>query len=156
MPWRPRSTRRSAPLFLGRKPCLPSRPLLAGRIEADGVRMALLEGLARLAGENAGSGAPHRSRKPKAERRPQPRRHIDPDAPVAAQWPLSEGDAGARTRTIEICDERATSGVHAGLRTVVVGWLGGRPGEAASPEDPPIPRETSAELPDPFGVWPDP
>lgn len=49
------------PLFLGRKPCLPSRPLLAGLIEADG----LLAALAAVPPE--GRAATHRVLLPAAE-----------------------------------------------------------------------------------------
>lgn len=91
------------PLFVGRKPFLPSRPLLLGVVDAEGVPAALAIGLIAL---------------PQSP----PRR----DA-VRAQWPLREptGDelAGAAQEE-ELTDERHwPAGVHAGLRRVMEGPL---------------------------------
>ena len=94
------------PLFLGRKPFLPSRPLRLGEVEAATIRDALAKGLAVL-----------------------------PDAPtddldVPAQWPFAEGLVdGAREE--ELTDERHwPAGVHAGLRRVAEGRIVS-PGAAA-------------------------
>ena len=83
------------PLFIGRKPFLPSAPLVAGRFEADTV----LDALRALAFLPA-SGAT-----------------------CAAQWPQGEGTY-ERAMTEELTDQRNWhSGVHAGLRRVVTGNL---------------------------------
>lgn len=87
------------PLFVGRKPFLPSRPLHLGSVEAETIRDALAAGLALL---------------------PQPPKL---DAAVRAQWPQAEGlpDDGVEE---EITDERHwPAGVHAGLRRVAVGTV---------------------------------
>jgi CRISPR system Cascade subunit CasD len=87
------------PLFLGRKPFLPSRPIGLGIVEAGTIRDALAKGLVLL------SDAP------------------EGDAKVRAQWPRAEGlvdDA----REEELTDERHwPAGVHAGLRCVVEGYV---------------------------------
>ena len=87
------------PLFIGRKPFVPSRPLRLGFAEAETVHDALAAGLALL-----------------------------PDAPtndgdVRAQWPEFEGMFnGAREE--ELTDERHwPAGVHAGLRRVAEGRI---------------------------------
>lgn len=91
------------PLFLGRKPFLPSRPVRLDIVEAATIREALAAGLALLG-------------PPPAD-----------DRTVRAQWPIAEGlpdDA----REEELADERHwPAGVHAGLRRVGeghVGWPG--------------------------------
>lgn len=87
------------PLFLGRKPFLPSRPVRLGFVEAGTIRDALAAGLALL-----------------------------PDAPVGepqvrAQWPAAEGLPG-NAREEELTDERHwPAGVHAGLRRVAEGHV---------------------------------
>lgn len=85
------------PLFIGRKPFLPSRPLARGFVEAASIPDALVAGLAAV---------------------PQP---------VRAQWPIGEGTdnpAAAGARETELTDERHwPAGVHAGLRRVVEGRL---------------------------------
>jgi CRISPR system Cascade subunit CasD len=87
------------PLFIGRKPFLPARPLHLGSVEAETVRAALTAGLALL---------------PQAPRM---------DAPVRAQWPRAEGLSGNAVEE-EITDERHwPAGVHAGLRRVAVGTI---------------------------------
>lgn len=94
------------PLFLGRKPFLPSRPLRLGTADAGTVRDALAAGLALLPDPPGGP------------------------AEVRAQWPASEG-LGARDREEELTDERHwPAGVHAGLRRVAVGFVP-RPGATA-------------------------
>lgn len=87
------------PLFLGRKPFLPSRPLLLGVADAETIRDALAAGLALLPDPPAGHGQ------------------------VRAQWPLVEGlIPGAREE--ELTDERHwPGGVHAGLRRVAEGSI---------------------------------
>lgn len=95
------------PLFIGRKPFLPSRPLLHGFVEAPSIPDALAAALATSSGD------------------PSPR----PD--VRAQWPLREltGDAlaqaiAAGAQEDELTDERHwPAGVHAGLRRVMYGRL---------------------------------
>jgi CRISPR system Cascade subunit CasD len=81
------------PLFIGRKPCLPSARLLAGFIEADDVLDALQRASA--------------SDKPKPAYR--------------FQWPDGEGTL-EQARALDVCDERNwKSGVHGGWRRVLEG-----------------------------------
>lgn len=83
------------PLFLGRKPFLPSRPLHGGSVEADTIRDALAAGLALIGKEDA----------------------------ARAQWPLNEGLVEGE-REEELTDERHwPAGVHAGLRRVAEGRI---------------------------------
>jgi CRISPR system Cascade subunit CasD len=92
------------PLFIGRKPFLPSRPLLLGVIEAETIPDALAAGLATLPDA------------PDANRR----------APtVRAQWPHGElASLPADAREEELTDERHwPAGVHAGLRRVIEGTV---------------------------------
>lgn len=94
------------PLFLGRKPFLPSRPLRLGCVTAETIREALTAGLAMI---------PQSER---VEERPR------------AQWPAFEGVCeGAQEE--ELTDERHwPAGVHAGLRRVAEGRIA-RPEAAA-------------------------
>lgn len=79
------------PLFIGRKPCLPSKRIFAGWLEADNVLQALQ--LAHLPA-------------------------IDSAQSLRMQWPDGEGNL-AGDRLIDLCDERNwTSGVHGGWRPV--------------------------------------
>lgn len=79
------------PLFIGRKPCLPSKRIFAGWIEADNVLQAL-----QLA--------------------PPPETALAQS--FRMQWPDGEGSL-AGDRLLELCDERNwTSGVHGGWRPV--------------------------------------
>lgn len=79
------------PLFIGRKPCLPSQRIFAGWQEADNVLHALQ--IAHL---------------------PQ----TDDTQSLRMQWPDGEGNL-AGDRLIDLCDERNwTSGVHGGWRPV--------------------------------------
>lgn len=89
------------PLFLGRKPCLPSRPVLFGQVEAGTVLAALDRGAALAAARAAA----------------EPRLRLDPDGgPWPGRWPEGEGDQ-ARSRRVEVCDDRDfRNGVHVGLR----------------------------------------
>ncbi|MEH3048595.1 type I-E CRISPR-associated protein Cas5/CasD [Sphingomonas adhaesiva] len=97
------------PLFIGRKPFLPSRPLFRGIVEAATIPDALVAALA------ASSGDPL----------------LRPVPEIRAQWPLREltGDALAQAiaggaREDELTDERHwPAGVHAGLRRVMYGRL---------------------------------
>ena len=84
--------RPARPLFIGRKPCLPSGRLVAGWQEAEHV-------LAALQAWAAG--------------------HLPAEAEGwRAQWPDGQGSLPA-DRVIELCDERNwTSGVHGGWRPV--------------------------------------
>ncbi len=93
------------PLFIGRKPFVPSRPLFRGFVEATTIPDALVAGLALLDAEASG---------------------------LRAQWPVGElaGDALAAAlahgaQEDELTDERHwPAGVHAGLRRVLHGRLG--------------------------------
>lgn len=93
------------PLFLGRKTCLPSRPLLAGRIEADSPVEALRRGHALILDRGA-TGFP-------------------PDtAGLIGEWP-AEGAAppqGCRLETL--IDQRDwRNQIHGGERRVITGPL---------------------------------
>jgi CRISPR system Cascade subunit CasD len=95
------------PLFIGRKPFLPSRPLRLGCVEAAGIADALTAGLTLLP-ECAPVNA-------------------DP-VDVRAQWPVTEAADAAllagEVREEELTDERHwPAGVHAGLRRVMEGRL---------------------------------
>ncbi len=79
------------PLFIGRKPCLPTGRLVAGWVEAD----TLLAALRSLA-QRYSAGA----------------------SGLRAQWPDGEGEL-PQDRLLAVCDERNwTSGVHGGWRPV--------------------------------------
>jgi CRISPR system Cascade subunit CasD len=85
------------PLFLGRKPFLPSRPIRLDEVEVNTIHAALVAGLTLLGNQP------------------------ESDVPVAAQWPLTEGLVG-NAREEELTDERHwPAGVHAGLRRVAEG-----------------------------------
>lgn len=97
------------PLFLGRKPFLPSRPVRLGLVDAGTIRDALSAGLAML-----------RSMKPCPE---DVAKVLAPGAGLRAQWPASEGLAN-NAREEELTDERHwPAGVHAGLRRVAEGHV---------------------------------
>ncbi len=95
------------PLFIGRKPFVPSRPLFRGFVEAASIPNALVRALAVFWGEH-----PYRLN-------------------LRAQWPVGElsGAALAQAKAHgaqeeELTDERYwPSGVHAGLRRVMYGRL---------------------------------
>lgn len=88
------------PLFIGRKPFLPSGRLGAGTLDADTIPAAL-EKAARALPEAEGPG------------------------PWRGQWPEGEGGQ-PHAQPLELTDERNwLTGVHAGLRRVVEGRIGG-------------------------------
>jgi CRISPR system Cascade subunit CasD len=100
--------RPARPLFIGRKPCLPTGRLFAGWVEAPDVLGALQQALAVAA---AAAGEPRTLR---------------------LQWPEGEGRL-PNDRLLDVCDERQwTSGVHGGWRPVREGVLRVEP--AASTE----------------------
>ena len=118
------------PLFLGRKPSLPSGPVLLNQIEASSIHAAL-----RIGAEGHGSERAHRL--------PLPSRKLT--GRFRAQWPAAEGDA-ADSQESTICDERAwPGGMHGGWRVVREGYVGGNAVDPA-----PLAGE---ELPDPLGDW---
>ena len=93
--------RPARPLFIGRKPCLPSRPILAGAVEAETAHAALVAALPEASGLRA----------------------LWP----AGEGPVIEGPAGGRpagTRGQDLPDLRNwITGLHAGRRPVVEGRL---------------------------------
>lgn len=102
------------PLFLGRKPCLPSRPLVVDRVTASGLRQAL-------------------------ERVPLDRRAEPEGGAYAAWWPR-QGEpepAGNQGREVPVTDERDWSNqMHAGRRLLWHGRIpaGDLPHEAPADE----------------------
>lgn len=89
--------RPARPLFLGRKPCVPTAPLLRGDVEAPDILTALRDVALRAT--------------PKK------------DDPVKLMWPIGEGELDG-SRCLDVCDERNwTSGVHGGWRGVRIGSL---------------------------------
>ncbi|WP_295543170.1 type I-E CRISPR-associated protein Cas5/CasD [uncultured Pseudacidovorax sp.] len=88
--------RPARPLFIGRKPCLPTARLVAGWQESEHVLGALQDWAQRLSASGAG---------------------------WRAQWPDGQGTLKA-DRCIDLCDERNwTSGLHGGWRPVHEGRL---------------------------------
>lgn len=88
------------PLFIGRKPFLPSRPLLRTSVDAEDVLGALHAALGDLDGI------------PDAD-----------ETRARAQWPEGEGQHN-ESLVVTIADERDfVVGVHTGQRRVVEGWL---------------------------------
>ena len=99
----------SRPLFLGRKPCAPAVPILAGACDAASVPDALQAGIALLAG---------RSKEVPTVLRPE----ID-GGTFAARWPIEEG-GHERGSVIDVFEERDfPNDVHAGWRRRVVASL---------------------------------
>lgn len=92
------------PLFIGRKPCLPTGRLMAGWVDAETVLQAL-----QLVPLPPGWAA------------------------MRAQWPEGEGTlAKDAARAVDVCDERNwTSGVHGGWRPVRVGVIAAPPESTA-------------------------
>lgn len=96
--------RPARPLFIGRKPCLPSAPILDGLAEGDTALAALR--LRPLPGEEPVNRHGRQGR---------------PAADVALMWPQGEDDGETvPSHTYMITDERnwATSGLHGGGRLV--------------------------------------
>jgi len=85
------------PLFLGRKPFLPSRPVRLGFVDAETIREALAAGAALL--------------------------ETPPAPPVRAQWPAFEGLADGAVEEALTDERHWPAGVHAGLRRVAEGHL---------------------------------
>ncbi|MBA3771830.1 MAG: type I-E CRISPR-associated protein Cas5/CasD [Ramlibacter sp.] len=82
------------PLFIGRKPCLPTARLMGGWIDADTLLHAL-------------------------QMAPKPRDNVA----MRVQWPDGEGQL-AGDRVLDVCDERNwTSGIHGGWRPVREGLI---------------------------------
>ena len=107
-------TRPARPLFLGRKPAIPSGPLLAGRIEAaTGV-----EAMRGFLGRDAAWARRLRASRGEAE----------------AQWDPGEGpDDAPGLRAEDLCDERRWAlGVHGGLRQVMTGRIAITPAKEAA------------------------
>lgn len=91
------------PLFLGRKPCLPSTRLVRGFVETENIHTALC-------------AAPPL---------------LDTHSEMYAQWPAREGPEGQNRH--RICDERNwISGLHGGDRPVVEGLIRPSDAEAAT------------------------
>ena len=85
------------PLFIGRKPCVPSGRLVLGWAEAAHVLAALQAWPAS---------------DPRTQR------------PLRAQWPDGEGELPGGDRTLDLCDERNwRSGLHGGWRPVREGHV---------------------------------
>jgi CRISPR system Cascade subunit CasD len=88
------------PLFVGRKPCIPSGPLFIGRVSHNSLREALES----------------------APQLPESRR--DPDREVQAWWPAEEGDGGRPARLVTVTDARDWQNqVHCGERSLYHGTL---------------------------------
>lgn len=91
------------PLFIGRKPFMPSGPINAGFHDAD----TIADALAAALGDGKMFVPPERE-KPSVAR---------------AQWPVGEGPE-PRGPMVELTDERNwLTGVHAGLRRVIEGKI---------------------------------
>jgi CRISPR system Cascade subunit CasD len=101
--------RPARPLFIGRKPCLPTARVFAGWVEAEHVLGAL-------------------------QQAPIPSGDHEATLALRMQWPDGEGKL-PNDRVIDLCDERRwTSGVHGGWRPVREGVLriGHLPGPGTS------------------------
>jgi CRISPR system Cascade subunit CasD len=103
------------PLFIGRKPCLPSTPLLVGQVEAGSLKEALRAGLAL----NRAIGL---------ERETRWARRLPPS--VAAEWPADEpedvvsGDGASHSNVEVVVDRRDwRNQVHGGERAIRCGTL---------------------------------
>jgi CRISPR system Cascade subunit CasD len=82
------------PLFIGRKPCLPTHRLVVGHVDADSILDALVKA-------SSPTGA----------------------LKLRAQWPDGEGTLPG-DRMLDVCDERNwTSGLHGGWRPVREGVI---------------------------------
>jgi CRISPR system Cascade subunit CasD len=86
------------PLFLGRKTCLPTRPLLHGIVPASNIVEALSYGISEVDADDG------------------PTEH-------RARWPRGEGER-PHTREVQVCEERDwVVGVHVGLIRVNEGLV---------------------------------
>lgn len=106
--------RPARPLFLGRKPAIPSGPLFAGGVEAA-------HGVDALRGLLAAGGF-------------WPARLRPEGAACEAQWDPGEGpEEGPGLRSVTLCDERRWAlGVHGGQRMVHGGEIALAPDQAAA------------------------
>ncbi|ACL58127.1 type I-E CRISPR-associated protein Cas5/CasD [Methylobacterium nodulans] len=98
------------PLFLGRKPCLPSRSIVwPERMRAETLLKALNLGAAMLVAAESAN----------------PKLRLELDAgPWRARWPEREGNAPS-SRLVEVCDDRDfRNDVPVGLRRRRVGTIG--------------------------------
>ncbi|MEO5339803.1 MAG: type I-E CRISPR-associated protein Cas5/CasD [Magnetococcus sp. MYC-9] len=97
------------PLFVGRKPCLPSLPILAGRAEAE----SLYQVLTLFVHREVGAAAPSL-----------------PVQPLRACWPPGQGpEDGERTRLEACTDQRDwRNQIHCGQRLVREGMITVHPG----------------------------
>lgn len=90
--------RPARPLFIGRKPCLPTGRLVQGWQESTGV-LAALQAIVDQQSDGGEQG-------------------------WRAQWPDGEGSLSGGEQLLDLCDERNwTSGVHGGWRPVREGLL---------------------------------
>ncbi|MBF0284476.1 MAG: type I-E CRISPR-associated protein Cas5/CasD [Magnetococcales bacterium] len=97
------------PLFLGRKPCLPSAPILAGRVEAETLHHALTLFVHPEVGEVSPTPPPHAMR---------------------ACWPPGQGPEDQETTRLDpVCDERDWANqIHCGQRLTRAGMVAVRQG----------------------------
>lgn len=87
------------PLFIGRKPCVPSGRVVLGWAEGEHV-LATLQAW------------------------PWPKPEENPQQALRAQWPDGEGELAGGDRTLDLCDERNwRSGLHGGWRPVREGLI---------------------------------
>jgi CRISPR system Cascade subunit CasD len=87
------------PLFLGRKPCLPSGPLLLGRVQAA----SLIEALRQAPGIG---------------------QRADSASEAAAWWPAEEGEGDGPSRLLPVTDHRDWANqIHVGRRFLRKGRL---------------------------------
>ena len=100
--------RPARPLFIGRKPCLPSLPVLLGRVDADRLADAVRQGVALLRLEKEQPDAAGLGLRP------------PPTGPLEAEWPAGEGPVdGGRDRVERLVDRRDwRNQMHGGERLV--------------------------------------
>jgi CRISPR system Cascade subunit CasD len=99
----------SRPLFLGRKPCAPARPILAGTCETPSIPDALRAGISLAAPQTNDLVPIYRS-------------EID-TGPFHARWPIEEG-LTERGRIVDVFEERDfRNDIHIGWRRRVVATL---------------------------------
>lgn len=110
------------PLFIGRKPCLPSWPLTLPPAQRMIEARTAHSALASLPVPLDSTSARHRKQSARDRAAPAPR--------LRAQWPIDEGphDRPLADRMLSIPDRRNwLSGLHGGLRRVVEGWIAPAP-----------------------------